>query len=180
MYSGRRCARSLVPAAMLVMGFGLSAMADPAARDDQRLLFDPATYDQTAGTADRGTSVPAGGAATGAERARKDGKDRAAQRSPSSAAPRYFDGRLPTHGVDRHVLAVPKTSEGGADGSSATNARPSLSVGTFSLGLETDTKYKPRTPLNPDASEMGYDTTYDPRHGVTMPFIGLSATSILP
>jgi len=175
---GRKCARSLVPGAMLVLGCGLGAMADPAARGDQRLLFDPTTYDQTVGTADRGKSIPAGGAATGTERAPKD--DRTAQRSPSTAAPRYFDRRLPTHGVDRHVLAVPKTSEGGADGPTAANARPSLSVGTFSLGFETETKYKPRTPLNPDASEMGYDTTYDPRHGVTMPFIGLSATSILP
>lgn len=180
MYSRRRWARSLVAAAMLVMGFGFSAMADPAARGDQRLLFDPVTYEQMAGTANRGTSVSPGGAATGTERARKDGKDRAARQSSSNAAPRYFDRRLPTHGVDRHVLAVPKASEGGADGLTVANARPSLSVGTFSLGLETDTKYKPRTPLNPDASEMGYDTTYDPRHGVTMPFIGLSATSILP
>jgi len=180
MYSGRTCARGLVPAAILVMGFGFGAMAEPAARGDQRLLFDPATYDQTAGTSDRSASVPANGAATGTERAGKDGKDRTAERSPFSAAPRYFDRRLPTHGVDRHVSAVPKTSGGDADGSTATYASPSLSVGTFSLGLATDTKYKPRTPLNPDASEMGYDTTYDPRHGVTMPFIGLSATSILP
>ena len=103
-------------------------------------------------------------------------KEGAAEQGPSNTAARYFDRRLPTHGADRPTIsAVPRRSAPGEADASATRTN----VGTFSLGVETDTNYKPRTPFNPDASEMGYDATYVP-HRMTVPFIGFSATSILP
>jgi hypothetical protein len=177
MHSWRWCARGLVPAAMVMIGCGLGAMAEPGARSDQRLLFDPATFDQTPEIIDGGVPVQPTGRAPKTAHARKDA---GSQRSPSGAAPRYFDRRLPTHGVDPHVSAVPKKSASDADGPGAARAQQSLSVGTFSLGVETDTEYKPRSPFDPDAGETGYDTNYDPRHRVSVPFIGLSAKSILP
>ena len=168
MASWRACA-GLVSAAMLTLGCGWGAMAQPpGASSDQRLL-DPTTFGQTAEAIK--PSDPAKDTATGKGHGRKDG---AAEHRSSSAAARYFDTRLPTHGADRHIIsAVPKRSTEG----DASATRPS--VGAFSLGVETDTNYKPRTPFNPDASETGYDATYVP-HRLTVPFIGFSATSILP
>jgi hypothetical protein len=173
MASWRRYARALIPAATVVLGCGWGAMAEPlGASSDQRLL-DPTTFDQTPEMSQSRVRVPAKGLANGKAHARKDD---AAEQGPANAAARYFDRRLPTHGTDRHVIsAVPKGSGfGDADGQA-----PRTNVGTFSLGVETDTNYKPRTPFNPDASETGYDANYVP-HRVTVPFIGLSATSILP
>jgi hypothetical protein len=173
MASWRRYARALIPAATVVLGCGWGAMAEPpGASSDQRLL-DPTTFDQTPEMTQPRVPVPAKGPATGKAHARKDD---AAEQDPATAAARYFDRRLPTHGADRHMIsAVPKGSGfGDADGRA-----PRTNVGTFSLGVETDTNYKPRTPFNPDGSETGYDANYVP-HRVTVPFIGLSATSILP
>jgi len=169
MSSWRACASGLVSAAMITLGCGWGAMAQPpGASSDQRLL-DPTTFGQTAEAIK--PSVPAKDTATGKGRARKDG---AAEHRSSSGAARYFDTRLPNHGADRHTIsAVPKRS---VEADAAAN-RPNF--GTFSLGVETDTNYKPRTPFNPDASDMGYDATYVP-HRLTVPFIGFSATSILP
>jgi hypothetical protein len=174
MSSWRRCARALIPAATVGLGCVWGAMAEPpGASSDQRLL-DPTMFDQAAEISQPRVSVPAKDKAAGRARTRKDD---GAEQGLSSAAARYFDRRLPTHGADRHVIsAVPKGSGlGDADGPTSSN------VGTFSLGVETDTNYKARTPFNPDASETGtgYDATYVPHH-VTVPFIGLSATSILP
>ena len=170
MASWRACA-GLMSAAMLTLGCGWGAMAQPpGASSDQRLL-DPTAFGQTAETIKPGVPAPTKDTATGKGHGRKDG---AAEHGSSSAAARYFDTRLPTHGTDRHIIsAVPKRSAEG----DATASRPSL--GQFSLGVETDTNYKPRTPFNPDASETGYDATYVP-HRLTVPFIGFSATSILP
>jgi hypothetical protein len=172
MSSCRRCAQALIPAATIVLGFAWSAMAEsPGASSDQRLL-DPTTFEQAAEITNPPAPVPAKG--TPARRAHTR-KDDAAEQDPSSAAARYFDRRLPAHGADRHVIsAVPKGS-----GLGEVDAPATRNVGTFSLGVETDTNYKPRTPFNLDASETGYDPTYVPHH-VTVPFIGLSATSILP
>jgi hypothetical protein len=166
----RACASGLVSAAMITLGCGWGAIAQPpGANSDQRLL-DPTTFGQTTEIIKPGAPAPAKDTA-GKGHARKDG---AAEHGSSSAAARYFDTRLPTHGTDRHVIsAVPKRT-GEAD-APATRAN----LGAFSLGVETDTNYKPRTPFNPDASEMGYDATYVP-HRLTVPFIGFSATSILP
>jgi hypothetical protein len=174
MHTWRTCARVL-PAIVIGMGWGFGAFAEPGQKADQRLLFNPAALDQTAAPPGHDVSAPAKRAAEGAGQPRKV---TVPQRSPSSIAPRYFDNRLPIHGSDRHISAVPKKP--GLDGIAASPADPRFSVGTFSLGVETDTNYKPRSPFNPDASEMGYDTTYDPRHRVSVPFIGLSAKSILP
>jgi hypothetical protein len=173
MYSWRVRAWGLVSAAMVTLGCGWGAMAEPpSASSDQRLL-DPTTFGQAAEIIKPSVPAPARGPATGKGHTRKDG---AAEQGPSSAAARYFDRRLPTHGADRHFIsAVPKRSGPGEADASATRAN----VGTLSLGVETDTNYKPRTPFNPDASEMGYDATYVP-HRLTVPFIGFSATSILP
>ena len=172
----RKCGRALIPAATILLGCGWGARAEPpAASIDQRLL-DPTTFDQAAEITKPRVQAPAKGTATRRQaHARKD-KDGATEYGPSSAAARYFDRRLPTHGTDRHdISAVPKGSGlADADGpSTRTN------VGTFSLGVETDTNYKPRTPFNVDASGTGYDPSYVP-HRMTVPFIGLSATSILP
>ena len=171
MSSWRACASGLVSAAMITLGCGAGAMAQPpGASSDQRLL-DPTTFGQTAETIKPGVPAATKDTATGKGHGRKDG---AAEHRSSSAAARYFDTRLPTHGADRHTIsAVPKRSVE----PDAPATRPSL--GAFSLGVETDTSYKPRTPFNPDASEMGYDATYVP-HRLTVPFIGFSATSILP
>jgi hypothetical protein len=173
MSSCRRCARALIPAATIVLGFAWSAMADPpGASSDQRLL-DPTTFDQAAEITKPRAPSPAKDTAIRRAHTRKDD---VAEQGPSNAAARYFDRRLPAHGVDRHVIsAVPKGSGLGEVDAPATRSN----VGTFSLGVETDTNYKPRTPFNSDASETGYDPTYIPHH-VTLPFIGLSATSILP
>jgi hypothetical protein len=173
MASWRKCARTLISAATLVLASAWGALAQaPDASSDQRLL-DPTTFDQTTEITKPHPPVPTKG--TGAPRGQAR-KDDAAEQGPSSAAARYFDRRLPTHGADRHVVsAVPKGSGlGDADGQAP---RPNL--GTFSLGVETDTNYKLRTPFNADASQTGYDPSYIP-HRVTVPFIGLSATSILP
>jgi hypothetical protein len=176
MVSWRKCARALIPAATVLMGCGWGARAEPlVASSDQRLL-DPTTFDQAAEITKPRVLAPARRAATGRlARPRKD-KDGAAEHGPSSAAARYFDRRLPTHGTDRPVIsAVPKGSGlADADGPST-----HTNVGTFSLGVETDTNYQLRTPFNSDASQTGYDPSYVPHH-MTVPFIGLSATSILP
>ena len=171
MFSWRACASGLMFAAMIMLGWGWGAMAQaPGSSSDQRLL-DPTTFGQTAEAIKPSSPAPAKGTATSRGQARKDG---AAEHGSSNAAARYFDRRLPTHGADRHIIsAVPKRS--GEGDAPATRAN----LGTFSLGVETDTNYKPRTPFNPDASEMGYDATYVP-HRLTVPFIGFSATSILP
>jgi hypothetical protein len=171
MSSWRACASGLVSAAMITLGCGWGAMAQPPGASSDPRLLDPTTVGQTAQTIKPGVAAPTKVKATGKGHARKGG---AAEHGSSSAAARYFDGRLPTHGADRHIIsAVPKRSAE-AD---APATRPSL--GAFSLGVETDTNYKPRTPFNPDASETGYDATYVP-HRLTVPFIGFSATSILP
>jgi hypothetical protein len=171
MSSWRVHACGLVSAAMVTLGCGWGARAEPpSASRDQRLL-DPAPFGQAAEITKLNVPAPAKGLATGKGHRRKE-----TEQNPSSTAARYFDGRLPTHGGDRHIIsAVPRRSGLGEADASATRAN----VGTFSLGVETDTNYKPRTPFNPDASEMGYDATYVP-HRVTVPFIGFSATSILP
>lgn len=169
MQSWRECALGLVPVAMVVMGCSVGALAEPAARSDQQLLFNPATVDQTPASFDHGAPVKPAPAEKGQAR-----KGDTSAKAPASAAPRYFDRRFPTHSSESHISAVPKQSL--SEGLAA--SRPS--VGTFSLGVQTDTGYKPRSPFNPDASEMGYDTTYDPRRHLSVPFIGLSATSILP
>jgi hypothetical protein len=173
MSSWRRCARALIPAATIVLGCAGGAGAEPlGASSDQRLL-DPTTFDQAAEITKPRVSVPAKGTAAGRAPTRKDD---GAEQDPSSAAARYFDRRLPTRGADRHVIsAVPKGSGlGDADGLATRG-----NAGTFSLGVETDTNYRARTPFNPDANETGYDASYVPHH-VSVPFIGLSATSILP
>ena len=171
MSSWRACASALMSAAMVTLGCGWGAMAQQPASGSDRRLLDPTTFGQTAEVIKPSVPAPAKRTATGKGYARKDG---AAEHGSSGAAARYFDRRLPTHGADRHIIsAVPKRA-GEADGP-ATRAN----LGAFSLGVETDTNYKPRTPFNPDASEMGYDATYVP-HRLTVPFIGFSATSILP
>jgi hypothetical protein len=175
MASWRRYARVLIPAAIVMLGCGCSgAMAGPrGASSDQRLL-DPTTFDQTPEISKPPVPAPAKGAATGKAHAHKDDS---AEQGPANTAARYFDRRLPTHGADRHVIsAVPKTTSGLGD---ADGRAPRSNVGAFSLGVETDTNYKARTPFNPDNSETGYDANYVP-HRLTVPFIGLSATSILP
>jgi hypothetical protein len=172
MASSRKCARALVSAATVMLGCGWGALAQsPEASRDQRLL-DPTTFEQAAEMTK--PSAPATkGAAAGKAHVRKDD---AAEEDPSSAAARYFDRRLPTQSIDPHVIsAVPKGSGLGDAGGQV--PRPNL--GTFSLGVETDTNYKLRTPFNADTSQTGYDPSYIP-HRVTVPFIGLSATSILP
>jgi hypothetical protein len=173
MASWRKAARALISAATVVLACGWGALAQPPeASNDQRLL-DPTTFDQAAEITKPQAPVPTKGAATGRAHARKDG---AAEQDPSSAAARYFDRRLATHGTDRHVVsAVPKGS--GLGDADVPGPRPNL--GTFSLGVETDTNYTLRTPFNTDASQTGYDPSYIP-HRLTVPFIGLSATSILP
>ena len=172
MASWRRSARALISAAAIVLGCGWGALAQsPDVTSDQRLL-DPTTFDQAAELTKPSAPVPTKGTATGRAQVRKDD---AAEQEPSSAAARYFDRRLPTHGDDRHVIsAVPKGSGLAADAQA-----PQPNLGKFSLGVETDTNYKLRTPFNGDASQTGYDPSYIP-HRVTVPFIGLSATSILP
>jgi hypothetical protein len=173
MASWGKCARALISTATLALGCGWGALAQPPdASSDQRLL-DPTTFEQAAEITKPHAPLPTNRTGAGRTHARKDD---AAEQGPSSAAARYFDRRLPTHGADRHVIsAVPKGSGlGDADGQAS---RPNL--GTFSLGVETDTNYKLRTPFNADASQTGYDPSYIP-HRVTVPFIGLSATSILP
>jgi len=173
MSSWRVRAGGLVSAAMITLGCGWGALAEPpSARGDQRLL-DPTTFGQAAEITKPSVPAPAKAPATGKGHTRKEG---AAEQGPSNTAARYFDRRLPTHGADRPTIsAVPRRSAPGEADASATRTN----VGTFSLGVETDTNYKPRTPFNPDASEMGYDATYVP-HRMTVPFIGFSATSILP
>jgi hypothetical protein len=173
MTSSRKCARALLSAATVILVCGWGALAQPPdASSDQRLL-DPTTFEQAAEITKPSAPVPTRGAASGKAHVRKDG---AAEEDPSSAAVRYFDRRLPTHETDRHVIsAVPKASGlGDADGHA-----PHPNLGTFSLGVETDTNYKLRTPFNADTSQTGYDPSYIP-HRMTVPFIGLSATSILP
>ncbi len=66
--------------------------------------------------------------------------------------------------------------------SAATGALdPHLDIGRFSVGVETETKFKPRTPFAGEANATGYDTTFDPkRTHPALPFIGLSAKSMLP
>jgi hypothetical protein len=173
MASWRKCARALISAAAVVLGYGWGALAQPPDTSSDQRLLDPTTFDQAAELTKPRGPVQTKATATGRAHARKDD---AAEQDPSSAAARYFDRRLPTHGADRHVIsAVPKGS-GLADADTQAS-HPNL--GTFSLGVETDTNYKLRTPFNADASQTGYDPSYIP-HRVTVPFIGLSATSILP
>ena len=174
MAAWRKGAWGFLWAAVIVLGCGRGVLAEPPnAGSDQRLL-DPTRLGRTPELSKPGGPGPAKRPATGNGHARKDGT---AEQGSSSAAARYFDTRLPTHGTDRHTIsAVPKRSGGGE----ADALTPRANVGTFSLGVETDTNYKPRTPFNPDAqSETGYDASYIP-HRMTVPFIGFSATSILP
>jgi len=171
MSSWRVRAWGLVPAAVVTLGGVWGAMAEPPGASSDRRLLDPTTFAQAAEITKPNVPAPAKGPGKGHTR-----KDGAVEQGPANTAARYFDRRLPTHGADRHVIsAVPKRLAPGEADASATRAN----VGTFSLGVETDTNYKPRTPFNPDASEGGYDATYVP-HRMIVPFIGFSATSILP
>jgi len=173
MVSWRNFARTLVLAAVVMLGCGWGALAEPPdASSDQRLL-DPTTFDRTPEITKSRAPVPTKRTTAGKTPARKHG---ASEQSPSSAAARYFDRRLPTLGADRPIVsAVPK----GLGRGDADPQAPRSNLGTFSLGVETDTNYKLRTPGNADASQTGYDPSYIP-HRMTVPFIGLSATSILP
>jgi hypothetical protein len=177
MSSWRRCARAFFPATLIIMGSAFAAMAQSAGGDDPRPLIDSAATGQTPPSIDHKRPLPPKRAGA-AERTRKEAPRQGS--TSNSIAPSYFSNSLPTRGTDRDISAVLKKSGAGDPDLPGTRPDPRLGLGTFSLGVETDANYKVRSPLNPDASDTGYDATYDPRRRVSVPFIGFSAKSILP
>jgi hypothetical protein len=152
-----------------------SAMAGQPQSLEQRLLFDPAAIDRFSPP-----SIPSSPSARPAtpSSAQNDGTiwppDAVMAPDVSAAL-----GGLETGSGASRPLNGPVARDGAAAPSRAFDSR--FDLGKFSLGLETDSDFKPRTPFAGETNETGYDVTYDPkRTRPAMPFIGLSAKSHLP
>ncbi len=162
-------------AAVLFWGWpGLAAAGEQTGNFDQRLMFDPGTladgrFLDGADTASSRRPVQAPGASSHVAIQGTDGvklPDLGIEPLPVDV-PRLVDRSVPSNPVSSVVRSDVK----GLD--------PRLSLGNFSVGVETDTPVSPRIPFAGDMNETGYDTSYDPKHPHPLPFIGFSAKSIL-
>jgi len=165
-------APGLAVAAALVGLTGLAARADEPGGHDRRLLFDPGALGQSPVALGQGGKVPAlsdlapdhpGKTPASAKASRHLGVPRLADQPLSDR----LNGNLAAG------LRGPLRSDLNA-GADAFDSR--LSVGKFSIGVETETSFKPRSPSGEEAAPAAYDP---PHSGRVVPFIGLSAKSLL-
>jgi hypothetical protein len=134
--------------------------------EDQRLLFDPTSLGLLAGT----FSPPAGKPAT---RSLSRPSAPGAQKKPTTA------GRLsnpPAHHNHDVAAGLGRSTASDEQSRAGAGSFDRVKLGTFSIGVETETNFKPRSPSGEELTAATYDA---PHPGLVVPFIGLSAKSAL-
>jgi hypothetical protein len=156
--------------ALWIVAAGVARADDP---EDKRLLFDPAALGSPAQIFSRAAprvrtparpSVPGRDASPSAQ---------VRQRPPSTAARVAAPQAHPSRPV---LSALPRTKPGDDASPTGGSVLNGFKVGEFSIGFETETNYKPRSPSGEELTAASYEA---PHSGLVVPFIGLSAKSAI-